>query len=40
MDKCETKGRSINWAKDEDGTVLAERLTPTVATAKNKLKLR
>jgi len=40
IDKCEEKGRSINWAKDEDGTMLVERLTPTVLTAKNKLKLR
>jgi hypothetical protein len=40
IDKCEEKGRSINWLKDDDGTVLAERLTPTVTTTKNKLKLR
>jgi len=40
IDKCEEKGRSINWLKDEDGTMLVERLTPTVLTAKNKLKLR
>lgn len=40
IDKCEDKGRSINWVKDDDDKVLAERLAPTVLTAKNKLKLR
>ncbi len=26
IDKCEEKGRVINWIKDENGNILAERL--------------
>ena len=40
IDKFDEKERSINWIEDDAGFRVADRLTPTISTAKNKLKLK
>jgi len=37
IDRYDNKGKSIDWIKNEDGEILAERLRPTISTGKNKL---